>query len=206
MDLPQRHQRHLWRWAFLNVRWPCSFWLILWVFDGLVTQCSQKSSCCGHFYHCFYLQGVGWAQRKTQGAAQRQTLLTLPSRLQIELSLLLSQDPPTPPAGLHSSQGRRALLLSPIPPSSSLPHQLLTPPAPYPIRWEKQKSSFFPQDVFTWKGCLAGWWAMELVCQSHEEADLSFTFLWEVPEWKAESDQFQIGTVTRHTRLTLSEK
>lgn len=127
VDLPQRHQRHLWRWAFLDVRWPCSFWLILWVFDGLVTQCSQKSSCCGHFYHCFYLQGVDWAQRKTQGAAQRQTLLTLPSRFQIELTLLLSQDPPTPPAGLHSSQGRRALLLSPVPPGSSLPHQFPTP-------------------------------------------------------------------------------
>lgn len=93
--------------------------------------------------------------------------------------------------------------------SPALPNpsrQLLTPSAPYPIRWEKQKTPFFPQDVFTWKGCLAGWWAMELVCQSREEADLSFTFLWEVPEWKAESDQFKIGTVTWHTRLNLSEK
>lgn len=86
----------------------------------------SESSCLGHFYHCFYLERVGWAQGNTQGVPQRQTRLTWPSWFQIELSLLLSQDPSTPLAGLRSSQGRRALLLSQIPPSSSLPHQLPT--------------------------------------------------------------------------------
>lgn len=96
--------------------WPCnpvlSEVILLWTFLSL---------------YIYYLERVGWDQQKTQGAAQRQTLLTLPSRFQIELTLLLSQDSPTPPADLHSSQGRRALLLSPIPPGSSLPHQLPTP-------------------------------------------------------------------------------
>lgn len=121
---------------FMRVWWHCNT-----VLSEAILPCQ--------FLWCFYLERVGWALLNTQGAAQRQTLLTLPSWFQIELCLLLSQDPRTLPARLHSSQGRRALLLSQSP-SQQLPS---------PIRWENEGLRL-SQGVLTWKGCLAGCWAI----------------------------------------------
>lgn len=111
---------------------PCSFCLILWVFDGIVTQWSQKSSCRGHFYHCFYLERVGWAQRNVFGSSPKIDTVDLTFLAPVSGSTHAASWP-SQFTGEESSAD-----------FSNPSQQLLTPSAPYPIRWGKQKTPFFP--------------------------------------------------------------